>query len=233
MEILERFGDINDIKRNLTDLALIGIGTGAGLVGGTELGKFIENNLVDPVTDQSTTAEKITAWAANNLPKLIAAYAVSQIDLGRGDEIDKVRDGMVCGFAGDIVLDTYQRMRNDGVPLTTAMKLSNNDKTRIQSLLRENAQLKSKIQQLNKKRSITVSPSSTPARQLPASGREVKLQPANRPLERRYQFVEGQVPGVVSEKKPIHKKYQFVGNQNLSVTSPEVLSKGFGFIGLE
>jgi len=225
MKVLEDIRDIESLKENLIDLSVIGIGTGAGLIAATEIGKYVEESVIEPITENSSTADKVLGWLLNNVPKGIAAYLLSQMDMGGSpdDVLSRLQTGLIYGFAGDIALDTYHRIRNQGVPPPSALSLSGKTKSTIQNLTRENAILRSKLEKLSNdgSKTVTVKPTAKPSQ-------TVRLQP-NRPLEKKYQFVSD-VPGVVAEKQKIHQRYQFVDD---SVISPERLSVNYGFIGTE
>ncbi len=224
MRVLEDIRDIESLKENLIDISVIGVGTGAGLIAATEIGKYVEESVIEPITEESSTADKVLGWLLNNVPKGIAAYLLSQMDMGGSpdDVLSRLQTGLVYGLAGDIALDTYHRVRHEGVP-PSITGLSSKTKSTIQNLTRENAILRSKLEKLSNGGSKTITVKPTAKR-----SQTVRLQP-NRPLEKKYQFVSD-VPGVVAEKQKIHQRYQFVDD---SVTSPERLSANYGFIGTE
>jgi hypothetical protein len=86
----------------------------------------------------------------------------------------------------------------------------------MQALIKENSELKQALRKLSGKPAsiVKVGTGGVP----------------NRPLEEKYQFTQN-IPGVTDRKMPIHERYEFTGDkEQLDVTSPEVLSKSFGFM---
>jgi len=200
-------GDITEVG---LDLGVKGVGVGGGLFTGKFIGDFTEQLVTTPVTATSPLLDKLIAWLSNNVPKGIAAYALTRMETG-SPMVDKILEGGVYGLAGSVVVDTYSRALHKGVP--TLMLGDDNSSGRIQSLLQENSQLKQAIQNMQSRGSTVRIEQVNPP---------VQVAQPNRPLERKYEFAE-------PEKRPLERKFEFTGK---NVTSPEVLSEGFGFLGV-
>jgi len=205
-----------DIAETGLDLGIRGVGVGAGLFTGKFIGDFTEQLVTEPVDESSSKLDMFIAWLSNNIPKGVAAYALTRMETG-DDTVNKILDGAVYGLAGSVIVDTYTRATHKGVP---TLVLGKSDSAKVQTLLQENAQLKQMVQNLQSRgSSVRIEQvNSTP----------VQVQPS-RPLEKKYEFAEGSgIPGVVAEKRPLERKYEFTGK---NITSPEVLTEGFGFLG--
>lgn len=205
-----------DVYEKAKGVAEVGVNLatkGAGVAGGLIVGKFIgdtvEQIVTTPVTAASPLLDKFIAYISNNVPKGIGAYLLSLLKTGT-DMVDNVIEGATYGLAGSVVVDTVARAQHKGVPTLIL------GEQKIQTLLRENAELKQAMQQAMQRISAGA----------PMVRVEEIAQP-KRPLEQKYEFAQGeQIPGVVYEKRPLERQYQFVGK---SVTSPEILASGFGF----
>ncbi len=217
------------------DLTVGALGVGTGLVAGKFIGKTVEDALVTSVTEASTSTQKLTAYLANNLPKVASAFAIAYAIEPKmpAGYISGIVSGIKYGLMGDVAIDSLARFTHKGVPTVYLGKNPAAD-TRIQALLQENSQLKLAIQRLNQEGSKLRQ--ATGKQNVPIVKveqiRDARLEaPPNRPLEKKYEFAPGAAPGPgdVYAKRPLEKKYQFTEG-NRSVTNPETLVSGFGFL---
>lgn len=227
------------------DLAVGAVGIGTGLIAGKYLGKTVEKALVSDVTPTSTTTQQLTAYVVNNAPKVATAFGIAYlVEPKLEGYLAGLASGFKYGLMGDVAIDSIARFTNKGVP-TVYLGNSAAD-LRIQGLLHENSQLKQTVQRLSQ---AQINPRNEPrpivnVEQVPkvASSNESPLVrvehiphvvegPSNRPLEKKYEFTPGASPGPgdVYAKRPLEKKYQF-SDGNKSITNPEVLVSGFGFL---
>lgn len=222
MNLLSRQGYQTEITDTVKRIGVGGFGVGVGLVGSKFVGDTVEAMVTTaPVTAASTLTQKATSWLANNIPKGAAAYLLSKYDSGN-KEVDMVLNGMTYGIAGSIVVDTYSRAKNSGVP---TMVLDPSANMRIEALTKENAALKSAIQKLGPASNEFVGAGSIPSVNTAQRGsiqdRYEFAQP-KRPMENRFEFAQ--------TKRQVDDQFEFMDPHK--TISPEVLSAGFGFMGV-
>jgi hypothetical protein len=194
----------------------------AGLFGAGIVGRQAENMLVKiPVTPTSTTTEKVTGWAANNIPKALAWYFL------RGKIPSDVEKGIVASAA----FDTVMRLTNDGVNPATATVMGYQvlgdgrivmgaaDANTVKRLVEENNALRSENTAL-KSGALPYQETPYSPRLPPYVGSQQVVPPAER--ERRFAFMQPAIPGVTKPpgQAEREKKYGFAGGTpNMSTTS--------------
>lgn len=184
-----------------------GVGTAGGLVGGGFVGARSEDFFVKtPITAGSSLTQKVTGWAANNIPKVAVWYLMRRYDAATPLTADIKK-----GVMGSIVLDTIVRAGNHGAPTRTDIlgfrilgpasgsaegTIQSTDDGSMQKLIQENSALRA---ELNKAMSrLTTAPQSV--------------------------ATQTQVPAITVQQTPIKEKYGFMQDDR---------KKKYGFMGSE
>lgn len=197
-----------------TEIAVKGGGVAAGLMAGSKVGKFSEENLAKPVTPASSMTDKVWAGVANNAPKAVIAYVAAKSLLKPGGTgfIHNFVLGGIFGLAGDIVVDGVARFTNQGAPTAIV-----GDSVKVQSLLAENAELKTALGKMSAGVHVVKvegTPYGIPT--MPSAGiKDI--------IEKKYQAAN---PTTTSAPVSTEQKYAFAGKE---LTSPEVMVAAFGF----
>jgi len=199
------------------DLALGGAGVAVGMFSAKYIGETVESIVTkEDVTAESTLSAKAIAWMSNNLPKGVLAYMTSMYKSGN-DEIDKVIGGITYGLAGSIVVDTYARSVNSGVPTLVLDGKSNN---KMLSLERENNALKAAVKRLGQNQ---------PGQYSLPSLRSVQTRSVQ-PRSVQPQIVQPQVqviePETAQPKRKIDEQFGFTDRY-----TKRPMDESFGFVG--
>lgn len=222
-----------------TDIVFAGAGAGVGVYVASKVGRIIEDALVTPVTQSSSSTSKFIAWVVNNAPKAIGAYAVDHYKPpGLTGNSARIVDGLTYGIAGDIAIDTYERLINKRAQAIPTVG-DQYAESRIQALLNENVSLKQAIASLNHQLEAANSVQTNqevPYREPLIPYQEMETAPyveaATIPTNIRrsdgeihdsedtYHFANPEVPS------PTERKYRFASDE---IVKPEVLVTEFGF----
>lgn len=150
VEIFER---MKPITATGADILLSGIGATGGLLGGKFIGDMIEKAsypMYAPggITEASAPLDKFLAWFVNNAPKGLIALGLASMVTPRTEAIEylnKVMNGLTIGVGADILVDSIGRLTAAGVPT----KVLGESHTRLQKVLRENAELRAALQRIS------------------------------------------------------------------------------------
>lgn len=199
-----------------TEIAVKGGGVAAGLMAGTKVGKFSEDNLAKPVTPASPMTDKIWAGVANNAPKAVIAYGAAKVLLKPGGTglIHNFVLGGVFGLVGDIVVDGVARLTNQGAPTAIV-----GDTAKVQTLLAENAELKAALEKMS-----SGVPMVRVAQGVPYGVPIMPTADMKNIIEKKYQAAAANP--TTTAPVTTEQRYAFAGKE---LTNPDVMVTAFGF----
>lgn len=142
------FGKMTVSKAVMTAAEEGGAVVGGLFIGGT-VGKLTENYVKPGIVVTSTTTDKVLAWSANNIPKMLAWVLLKKEGKGR---LGGLEDDIAKGVLASIVLDSAVRAGNKGAP--GGLKIFGIDvlgfpatttNANTQTLINDNATLRSQL----------------------------------------------------------------------------------------
>lgn len=226
-----------------TSLITSGAGVAGGFIGAAVVGRQIQNRIKSDsdVTADPSMANKVVAWSANNIPKLVIYYLTRGYSIMPGEAVTPTKEAVSDArkaMAGSVVFDTLMRLANSGVNPATAdiwnyQVMSGRQKstqksmqTDVQRLVQENSTLKTELnkamQKLTTQTQIGTSiqqPMMTYTPVTPATSTPMTVEPIS-PVapkrQREYGFMQDTTPPTTQGRE---KRFGFMTGESKDVAT--------------